>query len=89
MVNCVNMADDRVGATTITVRHYDKIGVLAAVFEVLRRAQVNVETMQNKVFSGSTAAVAVVDVSGEITEEILSQLAAVENVIQVQATRRG
>ena len=30
-----------------------------------------------------------VDVSGEITEEILSQLAAVENVIQVQATRRG
>ena len=83
------MADDRVGATTITVRHYDKIGVLAAVFEVLRRAQVNVETMQNKVFSGSTAAVAVGDVSGEITEEILSQLAAVENVIQVQTTPRG
>ena len=89
LLNCVNMADDRVGATTVTVRHYDKVGVLAAVFEVLRRAQVNVETMQNKVFAGSTAAVAVVDVSGEITEEILSQLAAVENVIQVQATRRG
>jgi len=88
LLNCVNMADDRVGASTITLRHYDRVGVLAAVFGVLREAHVNVQTMQNKVFNGSNAAVAIVDVSGEITEEVVSQLSQLEHVIQVQSTRR-
>ena len=88
LLNCVNMADDRVGASTITLRHYDRVGVLAAVFGVLREAHVNVQTMQNKVFNGSNAAVAIVDVSGEITEEVVSQLSQLDHVIQVQATRR-
>ena len=88
LLNCVNMADDRVGASTITLRHYDRVGVLAAVFGVLREAHVNVQTMQNKVFNGSNAAVAIVDVSGEVTEEVVSQLSQLDHVIQVQATRR-
>ena len=44
--------------------------------------------MQNKVFDGSNAAVAVIDVSGEITDEVISQLSGLENVIQVQVSQR-
>ena len=87
-INCVNMGKGRVGSTTITLRHYDRVGVLAAVFEVLKEAEVNAETMQNKVFDGSNAAVAVIDVSGEITDEVISQLSGLENVIQVQVSQR-
>ena len=48
-MNCVNVARTRVGSTTITIRHFDRVGVLASALEVLRQAHINVQTMENKV----------------------------------------
>jgi len=49
LLNCVNVVHTRLGTSTITIRHYDRVGVLAAVFEELRKSEINVQTMQNKV----------------------------------------
>jgi hypothetical protein len=44
--------------------------------------------MENKVFEGSNAAMAIIDVSGEVTSEVTTQLAALDNVIQIQTRGR-
>ncbi len=74
-VNCINLAPRGTGSCTLTIRHYDRVGVLATVFGVLRGAGLNVQHMENRVFLGRTAAVASIDISaspsGEVVEEIL------------------
>jgi len=62
--------------------------VLAASLQVLRRADINVQTMENKVFQGSNAAMAIIDVVGDVTEDVTRELASLDNVIQVQTTTR-
>jgi D-3-phosphoglycerate dehydrogenase len=86
--NCVNVVRTRVGVATITIRHFDRVGVLAAALAVLRKADINVQTMANKVFEGSNAAMAIIDVSGEVTSDVTRDLAALDNVIQVQTRGR-
>ena len=87
-VNCVNVAGTRMGSATITIRHFDRVGVLAAALQVLRRADINVQTMENKVFQGSNAAMAIIDVVGDVTEDVARELTSLDNVIQVQTTAR-
>ena len=86
--NCVNVVRTRVGSATITIRHFDRVGVLAAALQVLRRGNINVQTMANKVFQGSNAAMAIIDVVGEVNDDLTSELASLDNVIQVQITAR-
>lgn len=86
--NCVNVVRTRVGSATITIRHFDRVGVLAAALQVLRRGDINVQTMANKVFQGSNAAMAIIDVVGDVSDDLTSELASLENVIQVQITAR-
>ncbi len=86
--NCVNVVRTRVGSATITIRHFDRVGVLAAALQVLRRGDINVQTMANKVFQGSNAAMAIIDVVGEVSDDLTSELASLDNVIQVQITAR-
>ncbi|MDG2908102.1 MAG: NAD(P)-dependent oxidoreductase [Acidimicrobiales bacterium] len=88
LLNCVNVSPTRIGTATIIIRHFDRVGVLASVLEVLRAADINVQTMENRVFQGSNAAIGIIDVSGEVTEELVRDLAALEHVIQVQASDR-
>ncbi|CAI8402667.1 MAG: Hydroxypyruvate reductase [Acidimicrobiales bacterium AG-410-I20] len=84
VINCVNMATSRIGTASITVRHFDQVGVLAEVFRVLRNAKINVQTVKNNVFLGANSAVAVLDVSGKLTPEICEELRGLEHVIQIQ-----
>ena len=68
---------------TLSVRHYDRIGVLAAVLQELRRRRLNVATMRNRIFAGSVAAAATIDVSGAIDGDLLHALGDIPDVIQV------
>ncbi len=63
--NCINLRDARERSATVNVRHFDRPGVLAAVLAVLREHQLNVEHMDNRIFSGGTAAIALIDVTGD------------------------
>ena len=79
--NCVNLAPRGLGSATLTVRHLDKVGVLARVLGLLREAGLNVEHMQNRVFAGGEAAVATIDVAGTVPADLPAQLAAVPEVL--------
>jgi D-3-phosphoglycerate dehydrogenase / 2-oxoglutarate reductase len=87
VLNCVNLAPRSLGTHSLHIRHYDRVGVLARVFEELRRRGLNVEQMQNRVFQGGNAAVATIDVAGRIDRDLVSTLEALPDVIHVSAVR--
>lgn len=83
--NCVNLDPSRLGSATLTVRHLDRVGVLARVLDHLSAAGLNVEHMENRVFRGGQAAVASIDVAGPIPDRLLDDLATVPGVLGVSA----
>jgi len=83
--NCVNLEPRRLGSVTLTVRHLDRVGVLARVLDLLSLAGLNVEHMENRVFRGGEAAVASIDVAGSITDYLLEQIGATPEVLGVSA----
>ena len=85
-MNCVNLAPARLGAVTLSVRHLDRVGVLAHVLDLLSRQKLNVEQMQNRVFEGGEAAVATIDVGGNVGADLLDELRALDHVISVSVT---
>ena len=83
VVNCVNLEQTPKRTATLSVRHHDRVGVLAAVLEELRRSSLNVATMRNQIFAGSVAAVATIDVAGTVEDELLDAVRALDDVIHV------
>jgi D-3-phosphoglycerate dehydrogenase len=83
--NCVNLAPSRLGSVILTVRHLDRVGVLARVLDRLSGAGLNVEHMENRVFRGGEAAVASIDVAGTIPEGLLLDIGAIAHVLGVSA----
>lgn len=69
---------------TLVVRHLDRVGVLASVLSTLKTAQINVETMENVIFSGKVAACARVRLAQRPTDAVLAQLRGLENVLNVE-----
>jgi len=59
----------------LMVRHLDRPGVLAAIFTVLSKANINVNETENLVFSGGKAACAHIRIEGELTDATLKLLA--------------
>jgi D-3-phosphoglycerate dehydrogenase len=56
--NVVNLAKKSPATHMLVVRHFDRVGVLAAVFDKLKEAGINVQETENIVFEGAIAAVA-------------------------------
>lgn len=85
-INCVNLNPVPTRAATLTVRHHDRVGVLASVLQVLRKEELNVSNMQNRVFAGSKAAVASIDVGHLPSDEIVAEIQALADVIYIAVT---
>ena len=81
VLDCVNLERVPNRTATLSVRHHDRIGVLACVFQELSRRHVNVANMQNRIFAGSESAVAIIEVAGAVDDELLYTLGAIEHVI--------
>src|SRR5438093_1863830 len=62
--NVVNLARRTPATHMLVVRHRDRPGVLAHVFDHLRRANLNVQETENIVFEGAEAAVARINLDG-------------------------
>ena len=62
--NVVNLAKRTPATHMLVVRHRDRPGVLAHVFDHLRRANLNVQETENIVFEGAEAAVARINLDG-------------------------
>jgi D-3-phosphoglycerate dehydrogenase / 2-oxoglutarate reductase len=63
--NVVNLATRTPATHMLVVRHRDRPGVLAHVFNHLRQANLNVQEMENIVFAGAEAAVARINLDRE------------------------
>jgi D-3-phosphoglycerate dehydrogenase len=63
--NVVNLARRTPATHMLVVRHRDRPGVLAHVFDHLRQANLNVQETENIVFEGAEAAVARINLDGE------------------------
>jgi D-3-phosphoglycerate dehydrogenase / 2-oxoglutarate reductase len=56
VLNCVNRAVKSPATCLLTVRHRNRPGVLAGIFQVLSDAGINVEEMENVIYDGALAA---------------------------------
>ncbi|RME28552.1 MAG: hydroxyacid dehydrogenase [Deltaproteobacteria bacterium] len=56
--NCVNLAHQSPATHLLVVRHKDEVGALAVVLDALRLAGINVQEMENIIFTGAAAACA-------------------------------
>ncbi len=81
VLDCVNLERVPNRTATLSIRHHDRVGVLACVLQELSRLHLNVANMQNRIFSGSEAAVATIEIAGTIDDELLDTLGAIEHVI--------
>jgi D-3-phosphoglycerate dehydrogenase / 2-oxoglutarate reductase len=72
--NVVNLARKTPATRMLIVRHRDKPGVLAHVFDRLRDANLNVQETENIIFEGAHAAVARINLDGEPGPAILEAI---------------
>ena len=82
-VNTVNVRSRSDEDVTLVVRHYNKVGVLAGVLDELRNEGINVEEMQNTIFSGGATASCSLKLDRAPDNEHLDRIRAGEHVIQV------
>jgi D-3-phosphoglycerate dehydrogenase / 2-oxoglutarate reductase len=86
--NVVNLSSRTPATHMLVVRHRDRPGVLAHVFDRLRAGNLNVQETENVVFAGAEAAVARINVDGPPGAELLNDIrSGNEHVIDVQLIR--
>jgi D-3-phosphoglycerate dehydrogenase len=69
--NVVNLARQTPATHTLVVRHLDRPGVLAHVFDCLRSADINAQETENVIFDGAEAAVARINLDGAPSDALL------------------
>ena len=74
--NVVNIATSTPATHKLIVRHRDRPGVLADVFDILKAADINVQETQNIVFDGALAAVAQIDIDSPLPDSVLLEVRA-------------
>jgi D-3-phosphoglycerate dehydrogenase len=72
--NVVNLAKKTPATHLLVVRHFDRVGVLASVFDPLKEAGINVEETENIVFDGATAAIARIHLDSAPADAVLDAI---------------
>ncbi len=73
--NVVNLATKTPATHMLVVRHRDRPGVLAHVFDRLRAGNLNVQETENVIFEGAEAAIARINLDGEPPADLLQTIA--------------
>jgi D-3-phosphoglycerate dehydrogenase / 2-oxoglutarate reductase len=88
--NVVNLARLTPATHMLVVRHRDKPGVLAHVFEYRRVAQLNVQETENIIFDGAQAAVARINLDGAPSSRALEAMQAGNaDILDLQLVKLG
>ena len=74
MPNVVNLAKKTPATHMLVVRHHDRPGVLAHVFEHLRNGNINVQETENVIFEGAQAAIARINLDGTPSDALLKAM---------------
>ena len=72
--NVINLAKKTPATHMLVVRHRDRPGVLAHVFEHLRGGDINVQETENVIFEGAEAAVARINLSSAPSDALLKTM---------------
>ena len=70
----VNLALKTRATHLLVVRHFDRVGVLAGVFDQLKSAGINVQETENIVFDGARAAVARINLDQAPSDQVLDRM---------------
>ena len=81
VLNSVNVAEQTPATHLLTVRHLDRVGVLASVLDAVRLAGWNVQEMENVVFEGAEAACARIRFDGQPSADVADQIRAQGHVL--------
>jgi D-3-phosphoglycerate dehydrogenase len=87
--NCVNLAKKSPAKFQLNVRHYDRVGVLASVLDAIRRANINVQEVENIIFDGAVAATCRIRLDSEPNDGLLKDIRANKDVISAELLRIG
>ncbi len=87
-VNAVNLCARSPATHSLVVRHFNRVGVIAGVLDALREEGINVEEMDNTVFDGAAAACCTLQLDQPPSTELLTEVDAIENVLQVTLEAR-
>src|SRR5262245_53736617 len=82
--NVVNLALKTPATHVLIIRHRDRPGVLAHVFECLRASRINVQETENVIFEGAEAAVARINVDSPPPAQLLTSIRGNQDVIDLQ-----
>lgn len=82
--NVVNLSKRTPATHMLVVRHRDRPGVLAHVFDNLREANLNVQETENIVFEGAEAAVARINLDGAPGEDVNARIKQNPDVLDLQ-----
>ena len=74
VLNCVNLIVKTPAKYVLSVRHRNRVGVLADVLRIVRENDINVEKMENIIFSGAEGACANIQIDDELTHSALDGL---------------
>ena len=83
--NCINLSTGS-GAATVTARHLNRPGVLAGICEVLSRGALNIEDMENVIFTGGEAASVRIRVSEVPGHDLIQEIESQSNVLSIDLT---
>lgn len=83
--NVVNLARRTPATHMLVVRHRDRPGVLAHVFDLLRGDDINVQETENVIFEDAEAAVARINLDGAPSQALLARIrSGNENILSLQ-----
>ncbi|MBL8206295.1 MAG: hydroxyacid dehydrogenase [Blastocatellia bacterium] len=86
--NVVNLSEQTPATHVLVVRHRDRPGVLAHVFNEIKAANINVQEMENIVFAGAQAAIARIALDAPLDDATLNLIqAGNEDVIELNLLR--
>ena len=81
VLNCVNLEDNPPASHIMSVRHANRVGVLAKVLHEVQLAGINVLNMENQLFQGDEAATATIGLDKEPTEAVRKAICAASDAI--------
>jgi D-3-phosphoglycerate dehydrogenase / 2-oxoglutarate reductase len=79
----INRAKKTEAHHQLVVKHFDKPGVLASIFDVLKEGNINIEEVENVIFEGGVAACCTMKLDSPATSEMLKIIRESPNVISI------
>ena len=81
--NPINMCLRSPATHSLVIRHYNRVGVLAGVLDLLREEDINIEEMENTIFDGAEAACCTLQLDAAPSAAALAALEQNELILQV------